>query len=265
MKRTILLITAIIIIMAGCGKKEMPPSPDIFAPKFVSASYTTNSRIMLRFNESIDRNIDSVLLGDSVFRKAEDYSIENNVLYIYYKKTPTRFRIYGLSDPAGNSIDEAGEISGNPLVDSIPPSISRTAFNDSLILLVMSEPVRDYSLDVLPDYISYETEAKSERVYVHYRDTMGTYPVVLFIDSISDYSGNTGLTGRRIQFAGDSLIDYRQAGLPQSIDFVNVYSADTVLIDRLENKNSIIETKMLPGIYYLKPDSVLEQITVTEE
>ena len=264
MKQTILLIT-IIIIMAGCGKKEMPPSPDIFAPKFVSASYTTNSRVMLRFNESIDRSIDSVFLGDTALWRVEDYSIENNVLYLYYKKTPSIFRIYGIADRAGNSIDEAGGISGNPLIDSIPPSIVRTALNDSLILVTMSEPVRDYSLDVLPRYLSYETEAISDRIYVHYKDTIGTYPIVMIIDSVSDHSGNTAAIKERRQFGGDSLIDVMESGIPLSIEFVNVYSPDSMLIDRLVNKNSIIETNMLPGIYYLELDSVLNQITVTEE
>ncbi|MDY6786995.1 MAG: hypothetical protein SVK54_02605 [candidate division WOR-3 bacterium] len=264
MRHAILLITAI-ILMTGCGKKEMPPSPDIFAPKFVSASYTTNSRVMLRFNESIDRSIDSVFLGDTALWRAEDYVIENNVLYVYYKKTPSIFRIYGIEDRAGNSIDEAGEIPGNPLIDSIPPSIVRTTLNDSLILLTMSEPVRDYSIDILPRYLSYETEAMSEKIYVHYKDTMGTYPIVMIIDSVSDYSGNTAAVRERRQFGGDSLIEYKETGIPLSIEFVNVYSADSMLIDRLENKNSIIKTKMLPGIYYLKLDSILKQITVTEE
>ena len=153
-KNTFLLI--VIVFLFSCGKKEAPPSPDIFAPDIAGVNFYINNQIRISFNEKVRETLDSVLLINDSREKTKNIFFRNNALFIQYKVPPVKISVFGIRDQANNKRDfKEIMIKGFAIPDTLKPRVERIVFRDSLLVIEFDEIVETCNTALYPDNIKF--------------------------------------------------------------------------------------------------------------
>lgn len=270
MKRVYWILIAIII--AGCGKKLPPPSPDIFAPGLIRADFYINNEIRFTFTEDLSGTIDSgfLMINDSTLAISEYYA-DRTVLAVQYREEMnyTGASLYGVADKNNNKRDFTDiHINGTLIRDTMAPRISKTFFADSTIRIVCSEHIDSVYAVLLPEYVQIKyMHTEGNRLDIALRDSVGIYPKRVILYHISDIAGNAINNMIVSEQLNDSFFSY------SITDTVNALSGERALynIDTLhihsafpDSLGIIMFDGLSEGIYYIELDT-LKEIIINKE
>jgi len=191
-----LLVLALLLLFA-CGKKDIPPSPDIFAPGITSVEYSINSQIKCTFSENISDKVDSVVFGipgGSV--KASSFFTDKNTLFAYcgdVLKIQT-ISIFGIRDKSENkksfySVTPKGFL----FADTISPFILKSGYTKGRINVETSELIKKIDMYIFPLDTKYRTEITALGVRAIIENDTFNEPLQLLVVEIEDLAGNVNL------------------------------------------------------------------------
>jgi hypothetical protein len=131
-KYGVALIALVLVVMLGCAKKMIPPSPDRWTPRLQEVVTRTRSQVTLVFDEGIDGaklRPDSFLLtgsagetialrGTSLGRSGEDVQLWTPI------QEPRLYEVRGVVwDRAGNKTRFRARFRGSSIQDTIAPRV----------------------------------------------------------------------------------------------------------------------------------------------
>ena len=266
MKKIYFLI--LITFFISCGKKEPPPSPDIFAPGIVEAVYSINNQINITFTEVLDNKVDSVfLMNDTMRNKENDCYTNKTVLTIQYNNDEgyKSIDVFGIGDKFDNKKNYIGiPIKGAHIIDTIPPFVERVVFQDSVIRIVFSEIVDTFEVEIYPLYIkTMEIKTEKNRINVYIDDTINLYQKEVIVSDYCDKHNNIGKTTIRYEQYSDSSYN-SQINIEKYKPFEYIYLLrdDSLVLYRglTDSLGNYSFKDLLRGIYYIQNDSIIKKI-----
>lgn len=220
----------------SCGKKLPPPSPDIFPAKIMSGYYIPNSQIRVDFNEQLNSDFDSVqcVINGNLY-PAKGYVKGSSLFIDYdYDSAATMLHLFGVKDEKKNKKNYLSvAINGKIQRDTMPPEIIKRVLSDSILLLEFSEDIASCSLELLPEYVKYTYEISKNRLIAKFTDTLGYYPLQMFVFKAEDMRKNRILFPVEYRFANmedtSSCVSLRIDSL-ENFSTISLYDADSMLI-----------------------------------
>lgn len=254
--RKSIFFTIMLIFLFSCGKKEAPPSPDIFAPDIAGVNFYINNQIKVSFSEKVQEALDSVLLVNDSSENTKNRFFRNNVLFIQYTEPPEKISLFGIKDQANNRKDFKDiKIKGSPIPDTLKPRVERMVFRDTLIVIEFDEIVETCSAQLYPDNIEFNAMTEGRRSKVYFTDSLKAYPLQVVIEGIKDIAGN--INAERIEkvffMEGDTLLNRTLGFTCIAGTVAKIMNEDSVIIRTGQSQLSgnIIITGIAPGIYII--------------
>lgn len=267
----------ILFLLISCGKKDAPPSPDIFAPGLVSSSYSVNNMIMCVFSENISDKLDSVLIESPSGRKrAVIINTEGASMSIYTgeKTEESVLFIYGLKDKSGNSRNFLKvKPKGRPIEDTTAPYVKKSGYLSGRMSVEFSEPVKDFSFKIFPENLQYTKNISQMGAALEIGDS-ANIPVQILVYSMTDLTGN--------KFSGcySKTFSQNDSIYSNTLNLNGYEKADTVFLtdssgikireDIADETGSVHFTKLASGIYYydykgISKDTLLGEEIISEQ
>ncbi|MCS7258246.1 MAG: Ig-like domain-containing protein [candidate division WOR-3 bacterium] len=270
------------LMLIGCAKKMLPPSPDRFAPQLLEIEPKTQTRLDLVFNEEILPYTDSIYRfyvtnKTDTFEVISIVSTSSNMLSIYTKPlTPnTQYQIHGwVADRTGNFtvIKKAFKSTSQPdstgpkIVNIYPKPGSNLKYRkDFYIEVIFSEPVDPKSnicFAISPLYkekVNYQFSKDYQTLTFYYTDTLVYQGLVYFIllPSITDIANNRLRNLGYTYFTSDST--FITGFARGKISFQNLPIADGIIVFKrgnlksftTSNRDGIFSCKLEPGKYFI--------------
>jgi hypothetical protein len=130
----LLFVALVLVVMVGCAKKMLPPSPDRFAPRLQAVETRTRSQVTLIFDEDINGSklkLDSFLLtgpaGETVALRGASLGKSSEEVQLW---TPIQevklYEVRGIVwDRADNKTRFRARFRGSSVQDTIAPRVAR--------------------------------------------------------------------------------------------------------------------------------------------
>ncbi|MGE3062179.1 MAG: hypothetical protein AB7T10_00885 [bacterium] len=193
LKKNFLFFLLALAMLSSCGKKLPPPSPDIFPAKVLLGYYIPNSQIRVDFNENLYSSFDSAYCQINEERFPVNGYVKSKSVFINYDfdSSAEYLDLFGVQDEKKNKRDYLSiKIGGKVQKDTMPPEIIKQVLSDSTLLLEFSEDIFSCSLELLPEYVSYSYSVVKNKVIAKYFDTLGFYPLQMFVSKAEDSRKN---------------------------------------------------------------------------
>ncbi|MEO0131504.1 MAG: Ig-like domain-containing protein [candidate division WOR-3 bacterium] len=267
------------LVLLGCAKKMLPPSPDRFPPQLLEIDPKTSTRLDLIFNEDIVPVIDS----------AHRLYITNNIdtlqiiaiitkgsrvsLYTRPLMTNTRYQIRGsFMDQAGNAAVIKKTFRSALQPDTVDPRVTSTypkpgsvlkVFRGIYIDFTFSEPVdsqSDIHFTVSPlakNKIKYEFSNDRHTLTFLYPDTLTYRGLIYFLllPSITDLANNRLKNFGYTYFTTDSTLTIKTVRgklLSQNIPVSNgivIFERDNLKAFTITEKDGTFSCQLELGTY----------------